>query len=350
MNSRQMKNRWLSVILGLTTLITFGFCNISAFAKDRVIEITWNDHDPKMSGPSQVSIIWAKEVEKRCKGRVKFNMHFGGVLLKNTEGYRGIQKGIADAGSYILNRKDGFLLNTVMTLPFMGWPNYAKTEKIYQALLNEFPEMRAEWKKVVPIAFPMMPPTQIHNSKKIIRTPDDLKGMKFHGAEHAAVQIMAETNATPVQMDISDMYMSLDRGLIDGVMNHFPVLSVFGVLKLLNYHSVFGEGGINMTPKIVIWNERSWKRLPADIQKIILNSGEFYSSAWYAMTDGMIIDAMENIKKWDHTVTHLTVAEKQEWYNLIKLPIHDKWIKIAEKNRLPGTEVYNAALRMIKKY
>ena len=48
------------------------------------------------------------------------DVHFGGVLFKGDEVFRGIQKGIADAGFYVLDRKDGFLLNSVMTLPFMG--------------------------------------------------------------------------------------------------------------------------------------------------------------------------------------------------------------------------------------
>lgn len=330
----------------IITAILLSFSSMLVFAG--TIEITVNDHNPKMSGPAQAFAYWASEIEKRCKGKIKVNAHFGGVLLKGDEVYRGIQKGIADAGYYVIDRKDGFLLNSVMTLPFMGWPSQPKTGQIFKILLEKHPAMRKEWKGVVPLVFGMMPPTQIHNSVTRIRTPMDLKGMKYHGSEYAVVQILAESGAIPVNMDIADMYMSLDRGLIDGVVNHFPVLTVFGVLKLLDYHTILGEGGINMTPMGIIWNARSWKRLPDDIKKIITGVNEDYLNTFYKMDQSMINGALVNAKKMNHKFDYLTASEKQQWFNLVKGPIHGKWIKEGEKKGLPTKALYNDALSLIK--
>ena len=50
----------------------------------------------------------------------------------------------------------------------------------------------------------------------------------------------------------------------------------------------------------------------------------------------------------DHTMTELTPAEIQVWYDLVKQPIHEEWIKDCENKGLPGREVYEAALKLAK--
>jgi TRAP-type C4-dicarboxylate transport system substrate-binding protein len=230
----------------------------------------------------------------------------------------------------------------------MGWPGQRELAQIYEQLMDKFPEIRNEWKGVKPYVFGMMPPTHIHNVKKPIRTPADLKGMKFHGAEYALVQAISEAGATAVQLDIADMFMSLDRGLLDGVINHFPVLFVFGVLEILNHHTMFGDGGINMTPMGIIWNERSWNKLPADIQQKIAGVRSAYTEPFFAGDLGFQKKTMGDAKKFGHDFVYLTPDEIKVWYDLVKGPIHDKWIKEAESKGLPGKVVYDTVLQMIK--
>jgi TRAP-type C4-dicarboxylate transport system substrate-binding protein len=242
---------------------------------------------------------------------------------------------------------DGFTLNSIITLPFMGWPGQLETDKIYQELLNKFPEMKAEWKGVMPYVQCMMPPSHIHNVKKVIKTPSDLKGMRFH-SESASMQVISSAGGTPVDLDIADMYMSLDRGLIDGVVNHFPVLFVFGVLKILEYHTMVGEGGINMVPIGIIWNEEKWKSLPPDIQKKIMGVRSVFSKIFYAGDIGLQKKTIGDSKSFGHKFKYLTPDEVKVWYNLVKEPIHDRWIQEADAKGLPGKAVYNAALDMLK--
>lgn len=336
---------------GLITIFTIMVLVSSALSiQAKTIQITISDNNPKMSVTSRVVAHWASEIEKRSNGKIKMNVHYGGVLLKQSEVFRGVQRGAVDVGYYVLDRKNGFYLNSVITLPFMGWPDQSKTGQIFQDLIKTQPEMKKEWKGVIPIVFAMMPPAQIHNNKREIRIPADLKGLKFHGAEHALVQILAEFGATPIQMDITDMYMSLDRGLINGVMNHFPVLSVFGVLKLMNYHTILGKGGINMTPVGMIWNKRSWNRLPNDLKLIIQDVNKLFLKTFYDMDRKAVAKAKSNIKKWGHKITYLTKEERQTWFDLVKGPIHDEWVQHAEDRGLPGKAVYNGAISLIKKY
>jgi TRAP-type C4-dicarboxylate transport system substrate-binding protein len=203
---------------------------------------------------------------------------------------------------------------------------------------------------VIPYVFCMMPPTHIHTKGKMVRTPADLKGLKIHGAEYVLLNVLNNTGATAVQLDVADMYMGLERGVLDGVMNHFPVCLIFRILPLLTSHTVFGEGGINMTPMGVVWNEEKWKSYPTEVQKIITEAVPTYIEAFYKNDVGVQVAADGFAKKNNHTFTELSEAEIKVWYDLVKKPIHDKWMAEAEANGLPGKTVYATALDLIKQY
>jgi len=176
--------------------------------------------------------------------------------------------------------------------------------------------------------------------------PADLEGMKIMGAEYMLNMTMEAAGATPVQLDIGDMAPSLNTGLIDGVMNHFPVLNVFGALEFLPYHTVFGEGGINMTPMFVIMNTEKLNSLPPDLKQIVLDSGSIWYDRFSELDAADILGAQEYVEANNHTITYLTPEQIAVWYDLVKEPIHDAWIADCEAKGLPGQAVYDEALRL----
>jgi TRAP-type C4-dicarboxylate transport system substrate-binding protein len=232
----------------------------------------------------------------------------------------------------------------------MGWPEQHKTGELYQKLLDSSKEMQNEWNGVTIISVMMMPPTHLHTVKKPVVMPADIKGMKIMGAETMTIAAAQAAGATPVQIDIGDMAPALNTGLIGGIMNHFPVLNVFGALELLNYHTIFGDGGINMTPMFIIMNTRKLNSLPSDLQKLIMNSGSIWYNKMKELDDADQIKAKKDAEGWGHKFTYLTPEQIKVWYNVVKAPIHDAWIKEAEAKGLPGKAVYNKALKLIKKY
>jgi TRAP-type C4-dicarboxylate transport system substrate-binding protein len=347
-----MKRRLLKMAVGMCLMLILAIA-VSATvlaAPPQVVEITVNDHNPEQTGPAQVIAYWAQKVNELGQGRIKMTVRHGGELLMGHEEYRGTQKGaVVDASYYVLDPRDGFLLNSIMTLPFMGWPDQEKAGQIYAQLMKKFPQVRGEFKAVIPYVFSMMPPTHIHNNKREIKTPADLKGLTIHSAESGLVQALEVAGATVVQLDITDMSTGLERGIVDGVVNHFPVLFVFNVLQLMPFHTIFGKGGVNMTPMGIIWNEKKWNSYPPDVKKILTDGTHFYTEKFYEMDYGMQDMTIKFCKDRNHTFTNLTPQEIKVWYDLVKKPIHDRWIAEAEAKGLPGRAVYNEALRLIQK-
>jgi TRAP-type C4-dicarboxylate transport system substrate-binding protein len=346
-----MKRRLLEMAVGMCLMLMLAIA-VSApvfAAPPQVIEITVNDHNPAQTGPAIVMDYWAQKVNESSQGRIKMTVRHGGELLMGHEELSGTQKGaVCDASYYVLDRREGFLLNSVVTLPFMGWPDQEKAGQIYAQLIKKFPQVRGEFKGVIPYVFAMMPPTHIHNNKKVIKTPADLKGMTIHNAESMTVQTLEAAGATAVQLDITDMSTGLERGVVDGVLNHFPVLFVFNVLDLLPFHTIFGKGGVNMTPMGIIWNEKKWNSYPPDVKKILTDGTHFYIEKFYEMDYGMQGMVVKTCKDKGHTFTELTPQEIRVWYDLVKKPVHDRWIAEAAAKGLPGKAVYDEALKLIK--
>jgi TRAP-type transport system periplasmic protein len=344
-----MKKALFASIVSISMLLLAGFV-FSATVSAAEFELTINDHNPPPSNVAKAWDAWGKWVEDQSKGRIKCTIHHGGSLLAEKEAFRGTKSGVVDIAHYVVDRREGFLLSTATTLPFIGMPGQIDGAKVWMDLYNKFPEIQKEWDGVKILGIFMMPPTAIHNKKKPIVKPEDMKGMKMHGAEFAVVQTMNAVGASPIQLDITEMYSGLERGVMDGVMNHFPVLFIFKVLELTPYHTVFGEGGINMTPMFAIMNPKKFASLPPDLQKIVEESGKVWADEQYKGDLPVQKIAVDFCKSKNHTFTNLTPKQIEPWYNLMKKSSHDQWVKDAESKGLPGKKVYAETLTVIKKY
>jgi hypothetical protein len=99
----------------------------------------------------------------------------------------------------------------------------------------------------------------------------------------------------------------------------------------------------------IVWNQDSWNKLPSDVQKTIRDAERYYREPFYAGDLGFQKMTMGNAKKMGHSFTYLTSEEIKVWYNLVKKPIHDKWIEAVEARGLPGKAVYNDVLKILRK-
>ena len=142
------------------------------------------------------------------------------------------------------------------------------------------------------------------------------------------------------------MTPSVQTGVVEGVCNHFPVLNVFGTLELTKCHTVFGDGGINITPMFEIMNTDVLNSLPSDLRDILLNSGHYWFDKFNELDAADIARSQSYCEENNHTFTYLTPEEIQVWYELVKGPLHNAWIAECEAAGLPGQAVYDRALEL----
>ena len=159
---------------------------------------------------------------------------------------------------------------------------------------------------------------------------------------------MAALGAAPIDVKVGDMYMALERGMAEGISAPMPVLDGFGILKLLPYHTMF-EGGASEAVDMVLMNEKTWNKLPPDIQKIFEDL-DSYLVQQLRQFDGMALDrAMNSAKEMNQTFITPTPEEMQLWVDAVQ-PVHQKWIAETEAKGLPAKAVYEEAKRLIREY
>lgn len=339
----------VTLIFCLITLLTLSTPEKTFSASPEVIELSFTHTIPPVIPIAKVYQKWAEMLAERSGGRVKINFYWGESLLKASEFYRGVQTGQTDITYYVIGLDYGLMpLNMFTKLGFLGYRNKEEGTEIYHKIFNKFPEVRNEFKGVKVMAARMGPAYQLHFTKKDVRVPADIKGMKLISVGGSMAKEMASMGAASMDVKVGDLYMSLDRGLAEGISCHVPILHAFGILKLLPYHTMF-QGGTAMGPDMLLMNLKKWNSLQPDIQKIFEDLSPWLGQALIKADNGYEAMVMGKAREMGHTITEPTPEEMKLWREAVQ-PIHEKWIADTESKGLPARAVYEEAKRLIEEY
>jgi len=97
-----------------------------------------------------------------------------------------------------------------------------------------------------------------------VHSPADMKGMKIRNPNVPSFNIMAKAvDAVPVPIDFSELYVALQRGVVDG--QHNPIGNIVGA-KLFEVQKSLSMVPWGISPHIVSMSKTAWGRLD-DAQK-----------------------------------------------------------------------------------
>lgn len=317
---------------------------IPANAADKVIELKFASQQPPLGPGFNMFKDWAAEFEKRTNGRAKITLYFAQALAKGKEIRKAVLKGIADIGYMNIGLDaSAYRLNSIVELPFM-WPDEKTAKKVWKDLIEKFPEMKKEYKGTRILWQNVFLPHTLHSSKKEIRMPGDLAGMKI-SAMGTNLKILEVLGASPITLMPADAYMGLERGVADGAMApYFPML-MLRLTKLLPFHN---DTVLNYNTGFVIMSERTIKKLPPDIVNILMELSPKYSEKEFVIELGMEKMGRDAAMKMNHTFTANTPEEVALWKKAAR-PYHDKWISSNEDRGMPAKAIYDAAQDLLKK-
>jgi TRAP-type C4-dicarboxylate transport system substrate-binding protein len=298
---------------------------------------------------SQYEVEMFNLIEERSGGKVKFTTYWASSLIPDEESWTAFLSGACDVLHWVASEDYQPLNWGIMNMPFIGWPSMEGGSEINLKLLDKYPQMMAEFKGAEIITTKMMPPVQIHTVNKAVITPADLKGMKIICTGLLA-KVVNSVGGVPVEVQPGDMYTSLEAGLVEGNINHWPVVSVFGTLPLYNYHTNFGDGGIQMLPFGVVANANFWSKLTPDIQKIMKDTAhEIWYVKGFEIEYAEITKYTNQAKEWGHEIINLTPDQIKVWQDAAK-PLQDGWIAELEAKGYPARDIFNDSKQMIAQY
>lgn len=337
----------VKLLIFCTMIIGFLFIGSASNLYAKTYRLSFTQTIPPHIPFGELTQKWADTITEKTDGQVKFKIFWGESLLKASEFYRGVQTGQTDITYYVIGLDWGLMpLNMFTKLAFMGYPSPQQGAVIYKTIWNKYPEIRNEFKSVKVYGPSMSPPNQLHMTSMMIKVPSDLKGRKIVSVGGTLAEEMARMGAAPLDVKVGDLYMSLERKLAEGLSVHFPVVHAFGVLELVPYHTVFPGGG-SSSIDMLLFNEKTWNKLPKDIQQAFLSEEEKYSQSVMGMNVGYTNMIKGQAKGMGHQFYEPTPEEMAMWREAVQ-PVHDKWIKQTEAKGLPAQAIYDEVQQMIK--
>ena len=130
----------------------------------------------------------------------------------------------------------------------------------------------------------------VYNSKKPIRSIDDLKGLKIRMMGNPVfVDTMNALGGNGVAMGIDQLVNAMQTGVVDGAENNYPTYATGQHYRYAKYYSLTGH---LMIPEILVFSKKTWNTLAQDDQALIakLRQGGAAGAAQALVRDGREID------------------------------------------------------------
>jgi TRAP-type transport system periplasmic protein len=289
--------------------------------------------------------IWADLVRERTQGRINMKLYPGVSLVQGdqTREFSALRQGVIDmaVGSTINWSPQVKELN-LFSMPFL-MPDYAAVDALTQGDVGKRLFEVVDRAGAVPLAWGENGFRELTNSKKPIRSPEDLKGMKIRVV---GSPLFSDTfnalGANPTQMSWADAQPALSSGAVDGQEN--PMF-LFTILKM---HTVGQKyvttWGYVADPLIFVVNKDVWKSWsPAD-QAIVRQAAVEAGKQEIVLARKGLVEADKPLYKevagMGVTVTSLTPAEREAFVKATR-PVYDKW------KATVGADLVNAAEQAI---
>lgn len=208
---------------------------------------------------------WAKKIEEESNGRLKIEIYPSATLSKPDATYDAVAKGTVDLGVQVQGYVNGrFPLTQIAELP--GLSSSADQMSCILQTLYDDGVIADEYKDTHLLFMIGSEPATLHTVDKPIRTPEDLKGMRIRRPSAIGGDIIEAAGGAPVGLPATDLYTSLQRGVIDGMA--FP-WSPTGSFKLTDIVKTHTNMPFYSSALVVTMNQDKYDQLPDDLKKII---------------------------------------------------------------------------------
>ncbi len=174
-----------------------------------------------------------------------------------------------------------------------------------------------------------------------------LQGLKIRTTGGAKEFAVRKLGAVPVQIPSPEVYESVTRGTVDGAL--WPFTSVYSYGMENAFHSsTVGENFGSFVVTYVI-NERKWKSLPPDAQKVITLASEETLKSACNVVDAEDVEAIRKLKAAGWKIPELSAADRTELHNRLS-SVSKEWADALDKRGKPGSQVLRAYQNELAKY
>jgi TRAP-type mannitol/chloroaromatic compound transport system substrate-binding protein len=251
------------------TLAAAATIGMTAAVSAQDYSLRFQSSDPAGNPNFELKVEWAESVNTLTNGRVSIEMLPVNSIVQHTETQDAVAAGIIDGHitdtSYFTGKDAAFGL---IANPVGAWSSpyemfafleYGGGNELMRDLLAPYG---------LHFIGATTPGLEAFISKVPLTGVDDLAGLKMRAPEGLVQQVFAAAGAAPVNLPGSEVFTSLDKGVIDAA-----DYTVFSTNHAQGMHDVATHPvypGFHSMPLVeVSMNKATWDSMPADIQAIL---------------------------------------------------------------------------------
>ena len=308
----------------------------TATAQDHTFR--FQSSDPSGNPNFELQQGWAEMVEERSDGRIAVELLPVESIVAHNETQDAIAAGILDGHitdtSYFAGKDPAFGL---IANPVGAW---SSPDEMF-AFMEEGGGRELMNELVEPYGLHFIgattPGLEAFVSDVPLEGVDDLQGLKMRAPEGLVQQVFAAAGAAPVNLPGSEVFTSLDKGVIDAA-----DYSVFSTNQAQGLHDVAQHPvypGFHSMPLVeVSMNLEEWNALPDDLKQVMEETVSEFARSQVAALNEADAAAVEEAKASGEVTVHDWSPEERARFREIAT---GEWETVAERSE-NAQKVYDA--------
>ncbi len=301
-------------------------------------------HWPVLHDMNNVMIEFARDVGRESQGGIEVFYFPAGTLAGSGEKFQKVRTGVCDITNiHLANHPGAFPPAQLTTLPFL-FADGTEAAWVLNHMQDDFaPNLES---KNVKLLFMVGDPNfQILLRDKKVTRPEDLKGLRLKSSGFAD-EALKLWGAVPVKLKHGDMYLAMQRGVVDGIVfplgaaRSFKLEEVTKYVLKMDFFSYHLFMGMNLD---------TWKRLPPELQEAVMRSSRkaaYLSGFHYENTDAAAFPyySAKGVEVYEPAPEVL-----QELKDSVA-PLREKLIADLESKGFPAKETFQRMETLIREY
>jgi TRAP-type C4-dicarboxylate transport system substrate-binding protein len=270
-NKRKIAHIASIMLLVFTFLLTF-IAGQATASGDKPWTLSFSTFDSEKGANAPAFRAIKADLEKATNGKVTAKIYYSQALGKAREHYEMALKGVADICVIIAGYTPGRF--PISDLPSFALSPSGAVSAATMAKLVEAGYLDKEYGKVKLLSVAGSAPSHVLWRKGVKAvTLEEFKGKKIRVPTTGAANLVKALGASPVGMPIPEVYTSLERGVIDGVLTMVNVYDAFGIGNISNEITRFGMPALSFS---LVMNMKTWKKLPPAAKAVLeKNRGKY---------------------------------------------------------------------------
>lgn len=216
-------------------------CAMAALSTQAAAETTLRFAHPTPEADIQhkMAEFFAEKLAERSGGELDVQIFPAGQLGSDAQAIDGTRSGTIDVTIAGLNNYTGLVPEAAaFTLPFM-FPTRETAYKVLDGDVGKSIGTDLEAFGLVLLGYPENGFRNMTNNAGPIRVPDDVKGLQMRVNNSQALSDMFQAlGANPIQLDVNELYTSLETGVVNAQDHPIPVTLSFRFYEVQDYLSL----------------------------------------------------------------------------------------------------------------